>query len=333
MVTERLHKALARAGLGSRRELEAWIEAGRISINGSVAGLGERLRDGDEVRVDGRLVPAASLLRRVVRVIGYHKPAGKVCSRSDEEGRPTVFEDLPSLRGARWLSIGRLDFNTTGLLLFTTDGELAQRLTHPSTGIEREYAVRIRGAVAPEVLAQLLSGVVLEDGTARFESIADAGGQGTNHWYHVVLREGRNREVRRLWESQGVTVSRLIRIRYGPCTLPRDKRAGRCWEMTPEEVDTLLVAAGMPAQRQIAPRSVRARVRSGRRKLRQSGAGTSRAGPKGRNPGKAPGDVEAGRASGQRQRSGEAPFREPPRANRGRAPVRSHSTRKPPARY
>jgi len=328
MPGERLHKALARAGLGSRRQLEAWIAAGRISINGAVAGTGDRLRDGDEVRLDGRLVPAASLSRQIVRVIGYHKPAGKVCSRSDEKGRPTVFEDLPSLRGARWLSIGRLDFNTTGLLLFTTDGELAHRLTHPSRGIEREYAVRVRGAVAPEVLAQLLSGVLLEDGTARFDSITDAGGQGTNHWYHVVLREGRNREVRRLWESQGVSVSRLIRIRYGPCALPRDKRVGRCWEMTAEEVDALLAAAGMPTPRRSRSRTIR--IRSSRGKVPLSAA-APRAGSRPRNRAMTSGGVGSERASDEHRDSREALPRKQLRAKRGRASVqrRRHVTRRP----
>lgn len=242
---ERLHKVLARAGLGSRRLMETWIEAGRVSINGRIAGLGDLVEAGNEVRVDGRLVPSERLYRRVLRVIGYHKPAGKVCSRSDEQGRPTVYEDLPGARGGRWLSIGRLDFNTTGLLLFTTDGELAHRLMHPSTGVEREYAVRVLGEVGPEVLERLRAGVPLEDGVARFDTITDAGGEGANHWYHVTLREGRNREVRRLWESQGLKVSRLTRVRYGPIALPRDQRAGRWWELEPAEVDALIAVAGI----------------------------------------------------------------------------------------
>ncbi|MGQ0658103.1 MAG: 23S rRNA pseudouridine(2605) synthase RluB [Chromatiales bacterium] len=273
MLTERLHKVLARAGLGSRRQMEAWIEAGRISINGTVAGIGDTVRYGDEVRVDGRPVPADSLFRRVVRVIAYHKPAGKVCSRDDEQGRPTVFEDLPPLRAARWLSIGRLDFNTTGLLLFTTDGELAHRLMHPSTGIEREYAVRVRGEATPGMQARLQEGVMLEDGIARFHSVTDAGGQGANHWYHVVLHEGRNREVRRLWESQGITVSRLIRVRYGHFTLPRDKRAGQWWELPREDVEVLLDAAGMRVRRE--PSREPSRVAERTKKQRHRPAGRS----------------------------------------------------------
>ncbi|MCC6715132.1 MAG: pseudouridine synthase [Gammaproteobacteria bacterium] len=245
IASERLHKVLARAGLGSRRLMETWIEAGRVSINGRIAALGDIVETGDEVRVDGRLVPSGRLYRRVLRVIGYHKPAGKVCSRSDEQGRPTVYEDLPGARGGRWLSIGRLDFNTTGLLLFSTDGELAHRLMHPSTGVEREYAVRVLGEVRPEVLERLRAGVPLEDGVARFDAITDAGGEGANHWYHVTLREGRNREVRRLWESQGLKVSRLTRVRYGPISLPRDQRAGRWWELGPAEVDALIAVAGI----------------------------------------------------------------------------------------
>jgi 23S rRNA pseudouridine2605 synthase len=250
MTTERLHKVLARAGMGSRRLMEQWIEQGRVSINGSIAGVGDSVKPGDQVRVDGRLVPADRLFKRQIRVIGYHKPAGKVCSRVDEQGRPTVFEDLPNARGGRWVSIGRLDFNTTGLLLFTTDGELAHRLMHPSTGVEREYAVRILGEVRPEVLERLKSGVELEDGLAKFDAITEAGGEGANRWYHVTLSEGRNREVRRLWESQGLTVSRLTRVRYGPLALPRNQRAGRWWDLEPEEVEALLAAAGMAIPRQ-----------------------------------------------------------------------------------
>ncbi|MCG3200481.1 MAG: hypothetical protein NFCOHLIN_00336 [Gammaproteobacteria bacterium] len=245
--------------------MEAWIEAGRVSINGRVAGLGDVVQTGDEVRVDGRLVPSERLYRRVLRVIGYHKPAGKVCSRSDEQGRPTVYEDLPGARGGRWLSIGRLDFNTTGLLLFTTDGELAHRLMHPSSGVEREYAVRVLGEVKSGVLEHLLAGVPLEDGVARFDRITDAGGDGANHWYHVTLREGRNREVRRLWESQGLKVSRLTRVRYGPVGLPRDQRAGRWWELEPAEVDALIAVAGIELDEAAKRNKVKREAAAGKR--------------------------------------------------------------------
>ncbi len=245
---ERLQKVLARAGYGSRREIEAWIDQGRISINGKRAQLGDRVEALDKVRVDGKLVPLQRLARKKTRVIMYNKPAGEVCSRADPEGRATVFEGLPRLRGGRWVSVGRLDISTTGLLLFTTNGVLANRLMHPSSGIEREYAVRVIGAVDTQVLKRLREGVTLEDGEARFETIKDAGGEGTNHWYHVVLREGRNREVRRMWESQGVTVSRLIRVRYGPIALPKRLRAGQWQELTPADAERLWRIAKPSAQ-------------------------------------------------------------------------------------
>lgn len=239
---ERLQKALARAGFGSRREIEAWIEQGRISVNGKRAKLGDRITQQDQVRISGKLVPPQRLGFKKSRVIAYHKPAGEVCTRHDPEGRPTVFEKLPRLRGSRWISIGRLDISTSGLLLFTTNGTLANRLMHPSSGIEREYAVRVLGEVDPEVLGRLRQGVTLDDGEACFETIRDAGGQGANHWYHVVLREGRYREVRRMWESQGITVSRLIRVRFGPMALPRRLRPGHWSELSEREVEQLWAA-------------------------------------------------------------------------------------------
>ncbi len=237
---EKLQKVLARAGLGSRRTMEGLIAEGRVSVDGRVARLGDRVRAGQDIRIDGRalaIAPGAALRRRVLI---YHKPEGELCTRDDPQGRPTVFESLPRLRGSRWIAIGRLDFNTSGLLLVTNDGELAHRLMHPSTEIEREYAVRVLGQVSDEMLARLSAGVALDDGIARFESIRDAGGEGANHWYHVVLKEGRNREVRRLWEAIGVQVSRLIRVRFGPIALsPRLKR-GMSHELPEEEVRALL---------------------------------------------------------------------------------------------
>src|SRR5579863_1452574 len=244
---ERVQKVLAAAGLGSRREIEGWIAQGRVSINGKPAKLGDRVGPEDRVSVDGRPVKALERggeTRR--RVILYHKPEGELTTRKDPEGRPTVFEALPRLRGSRWVSVGRLDTNTSGLLIFTNDGALANKLMHPSSEIEREYAVRVLGKVTDEQLALLKRGVKLEDGMAAFDDIQEAGGEGANHWYHVILREGRNREVRRLWDAVGVTVSRLIRVRFGALNLPRNLPRGAWRDATQEEMDALLSAAGMP---------------------------------------------------------------------------------------
>jgi 23S rRNA pseudouridine2605 synthase len=244
-LSEKLQKVLARAGLGSRREIEEWIRAGRITVNGQPARIGARVEPGARIHLDGRPVMLAQRSQPKPRVLAYHKLEGEVSTRRDPEGRPTVFDRLPGLRQGRWIAVGRLDLNSSGLMLFTTDGELAHRLMHPSTAIEREYAVRVRGEVTPAMLARLTTGVALEDGVARFDTIVDAGGQGTNHWYHVILREGHHREVRRLWESQGVQVSRLIRVCFGPATLPRGLRPGRWEELPPEQAAALLEAAGM----------------------------------------------------------------------------------------
>ncbi|GAB4294523.1 MAG: 23S rRNA pseudouridine(2605) synthase RluB [Thiohalomonadaceae bacterium] len=244
-MNEKLQKVLARIGLGSRRELEQWISDGRVSVNGKVATLGDRVGPGDVVRVDGHIIGQAAMLGPERRVLVYHKPLGEVCTRSDPEKRPTIFEKMPSLRNGRWVAVGRLDVNTTGVILLTTDGELANRLMHPSSHIEREYAVRVFGEVSPEVIQKLRDGVMLDDGQARFDDIIDAGGDGANHWYHVILHEGRNREVRRLWESQGVTVSRLIRVRYGPVQLGRRLRPGRYEELAGETLQALLQQVGL----------------------------------------------------------------------------------------
>ncbi len=255
--TEKLQKVLARAGFGSRRELESWIQQGRISINGKVATLGDRVSEKDVIRVDGNVVPREKMGGDRRRVLMYHKPVGEVSTRSDPEGRPTVFDHLPSLRNGRWVAVGRLDINTSGLLLFTSDGELAHRLMHPSRQVVREYAVRVMGEVQPEMIKRLQEGVELEDGKAHFDSIVDAGGEGANHWYHVTLLEGRNREVRRLWESQGVLVSRLIRVRYGPVTLPRWLRDGKFEDVPDHQLQTLLELVEMaePKEQKVSPRN------------------------------------------------------------------------------
>jgi 23S rRNA pseudouridine2605 synthase len=244
---ERLQKVLAAAGLGSRREIEGWITQGRVTVNGKPAKLGDRVEPSDRVSVDGRPVRGlehSSDTRR--RVILYHKPEGELTTRKDPEGRPTVFEALPRLRGSRWVSVGRLDTNTSGLLIFTNDGALANKLMHPSAEVEREYAVRVLGKVTDEMLLALKRGVSLEDGMAKFDDIRDAGGDGANRWYHVILREGRNREVRRLWEAVGLTVSRLIRVRYGSLSLPRNLPRGAWRDATEEETSALLATAKMP---------------------------------------------------------------------------------------
>lgn len=241
----RIQKLLAEAGFGSRRMIEDWISAGRIRVNGQVARLGDRARPTDRIQIDGRPVRLKPKRKAPPEIIAYHKPAGELVTQSDPEGRPTVFQRLPRPKQGRWIAIGRLDLNTSGLLLLTTDGELAHRLMHPSTGIEREYAVRILGTVMPETLERLTQGIELEDGWARFERISDQGGSGANHWYHVVIREGRNREVRRLWEAVGCTVSRLIRIRYGNIALGRRLFAGRWRPLTDEERAELMALAGL----------------------------------------------------------------------------------------
>lgn len=242
---ERIQKLLAHAGYGSRRQIERWIEAGDIKVNGQVATLGQQISEHDKVILQGKPLHLASRLKATAKVILYHKKAGEMCTRNDPEGRPTVFDNLPRLNQGRWVMIGRLDINTDGLLMFTTDGELANRMMHPSSEIEREYAVRVLGEVKPEVLKRLQEGVQLEDGMAKFERIKEAGGEGANHWYHVVITEGRNREVRRLWDSQGIKVSRLIRTRYGNTTLPRYLRKGHNEELEVKALRKLYESVGL----------------------------------------------------------------------------------------
>lgn len=239
-MSEKLQKVLARAGHGSRRELETLIKTGRVSVNGQVARLGERLEDENAViRIDGHTVSAKAQEEVVCRVLAYYKPEGELCTRHDPEGRRTVFDRLPKIRGSRWISVGRLDANTSGLLLFTTDGELANRLMHPSRQVEREYLVRVFGDVNEHKVRNVVNGVELEDGMARFEDVVYAGGEGMNHTFYVVINEGRNREVRRLWESQETTVSRLKRVRYGDIYLDKKLPRGGWMELTLKEVNYL----------------------------------------------------------------------------------------------
>ncbi|PVZ84788.1 23S rRNA pseudouridine(2605) synthase RluB [Serratia sp. S1B] len=240
-MSEKLQKVLARAGHGSRREIETIIEAGRVSVDGKVAKLGDRveLSSSLKIRLDGHIVSLKESEEAVCRVLAYYKPEGELCTRSDPEGRPTVFERLPKLRGSRWVAVGRLDVNTSGLLLFTTDGELANRLMHPSREVEREYAVRVFGQIDDEKIKQLSRGVQLEDGPAAFRTISFQGGEGLNQWYNVTLTEGRNREVRRLWEAVGVQVSRLIRVRYGDIDLPKGLPRGGWAELDLKAINYL----------------------------------------------------------------------------------------------
>jgi len=247
-MSEKLQKVLARSGYGSRRELESIIAAGRVSVNGQVATLGERIDTNAIVRIDGREVNIKQPEDVVCRVLMYHKPEGELCTRRDPEGRPTVYDRLPRMQGARWVAVGRLDVNTSGLLLFTTDGELANRLMHPGHEIEREYSVRVFGEVTDAMMRKLKQGVQLEDGPAAFKEIKRGGGEGMNQWFRVVLTEGRNREVRRLWESQGVQVSRLIRVRYGNIKLEQGLPQSGWGELSLKDINYLRDLVELPEE-------------------------------------------------------------------------------------
>jgi 23S rRNA pseudouridine2605 synthase len=242
----KLHKVLAQAGLGSRLEMEQLILEGRISVNGEPAHIGQRIQFGDVIKVNGKPV-RVRMTPPPPRVLAYHKPAGEVVSHDDPQNRPTVFRRLPRLYQGKWQSVGRLDLNTEGLLLLTDSGELANRLMHPRFGLQREYAVRVLGALSNEEKQRLLDGVRLEDGQAQFASIEDGGGEGANCWYRVTIGEGRNREVRRMFEAVGHAVSRLIRIRYGAMVLPRGLKRGVWVELDQRDIDKLTAAAGLPA--------------------------------------------------------------------------------------
>lgn len=260
---ERIQKVLSRLGHGSRREIEGWIKAQRLTINGQIAELGDRIIEQDVVRLDKRHLRSAFASEESHQTLIYNKPEGEICTRSDPENRKTVFQSLPKTKQGRWIAVGRLDITTMGLLIFTTDGELANKLMHPSSEIEREYAVRILGHVETEHLEKLQSGVMLDDGKARFTSITFSGGEGANRWYSVTLKEGRNREVKRLWESQGLTVTRLIRTRFGPVSLPRKIRNGYSDFVETTELKALYEAVGMTP-----PESITERFKSRERKTR-----------------------------------------------------------------
>ena len=247
---EKLQKILARGGYGSRREIERMIEQGLVHLNGRTAQLGDRATENDKIQIRGNTVKATRLTKQPTEVLMYHKPEGLVCSRSDEQARDTIFDQLPSIKNGRWISIGRLDINTSGLLLVTNNGELANRLMHPSYEMEREYAVRIFGEVTDAMLTALRQGVELEDGLAKFNLVSrlPSEDEAQNQWYRVVLKEGRYREVRRLWESQGVQVSRLMRVRYGDISLPRNLRRGQTRALTWAQVNQLLKSVDLPPE-------------------------------------------------------------------------------------
>ncbi|MBY4898082.1 23S rRNA pseudouridine(2605) synthase RluB [Cupriavidus sp. AU9028] len=266
----KLHKVLADGGLGSRREMEELILQGRVSVNGLPAHIGQRILPTDQVRVNGKLIQRR-ISTKPPRVLLYHKPSGEIVSQSDPEGRPTVFDSLPRLKTAKWVAVGRLDFNTEGLLIFTTSGDIANRFMHPRYGVEREYAVRTLGELSEADRQRLLQGIQLDDGQANFLRIADGGGEGVNHWYHVALTEGRNREVRRMFEAVGLTVSRLIRTRYGAFLLPRGLKRGRWQELDPEEVRSMMAAIGLKAPAKQAA-GAKGATRVGGRKQREQAA-------------------------------------------------------------
>ena len=275
---EKLQKVLARAGVGSRREMEKVIAQGRVSVNGIIATLGDRVELSDKVLVDKRYIQLAKPEQRRLRVLLYNKPEGEICTRSDPEGRPTVYDNLPPIKNDRWISVGRLDFNTSGLLLFTNDGELANRLMHPASVIDREYLVRVQGDVDDDMKQRLRDGVLLDDGVARFTDIVDGAGEGRNQWFYCVVMEGRNREVRRLWESQNVAVSRLKRVRYGNVFIPSHVRVGQWLELDNKEIKDLCLTAGVDAPAAVPLTRAQKEIRERhQRKLR-----SSRQGPGGR---------------------------------------------------
>ncbi len=279
----RLQKLLAGSGHGSRRAIEEWIRAGRITVNGKLAQLGDRAQPGDDIRLDGQPLDSGAATAAHA-VLLYNKPLGEVTTRSDPEGRPTVFDHLPPPPQGRWIVVGRLDFMTSGLLLFTTDGELAHRLMHPSAQIDREYLVRSRDILTPAQVRLLHTGVTLEDGDARFDSIEQTRIEGSHAWYRVVLREGRNREVRRLWQAVDSEISRLLRIRYGPVQLPRDLAGGQWQLLPPASYAALTVAASKATRMGVAATPAGAGWRRKNSKSGQSSRHRLRSRPYGRPP-------------------------------------------------
>ena len=256
-MSDKLQKVLASRGLGSRRQMEKWIVAGRVAVNGQTATIGDRVDETDRIAVDGRQLGLRG--KQAARVLVMNKREGVICTREDPQGRETVFEALPRIRQGRWLNVGRLDINSSGLLLLTTDGTLAHRLTHPSTGIDREYAVRVDGELSPEDTERLLKGVDIEGETRRFSDLRYYDGSGRNHWYHAVLMEGRNHEVRDLFGSLGRMVSRLKRVRYGPVILPSWLKRGQVTEMGPDDLATLYGLLRLPITQRASPRKTSSR--------------------------------------------------------------------------
>lgn len=281
----KLHKVLAQAGLGSRLEMERNIAAGRLTVNNEVAHVGQRVQPGDQIKLDGKPV-RIRIEAPTVRVLAYHKPAGEVVTHDDPQNRPTVFRKLPRLQQGKWLSVGRLDLNTEGLLLLTNSGELANQLMHPRFGLQREYAVRVLGALNENEKQLLTSGIKLEDGMAQFDSIEEGGGEGANCWYRVTISEGRNREVRRMFEAVGRAVSRLIRVRYGIMHLPRSLRRGQWAELHERDIRDLMDLVGMtPTQRgENEPATQAATLATRRRNPDRGGSGRGKTSSKGARP-------------------------------------------------
>ena len=260
---QKLHKLLAQAGLASRREANRWLEEGRLTVDGRVAEPAIRVTGQEEIRLDAVLLRLPDVSQQPSRIVLYNKPSGEICTNKDPQDRPLVFAQLPPLQTGRWLSVGRLDISTTGLLLFSNDGDFVNRFMHPSSGFDREYAVRVFGKVNDTMLARLRAGVMLEDGPAQFTDLQLYGGTGINRWYHVTLMSGRKNEVRRLWESQGVTVSRLKRVRFGPVVTPSMLKVGQRLEMSPAEVTALYQLVGLqPKLASIGKSNLRNAVRA-----------------------------------------------------------------------